>query len=108
MPPTHPAFPFRDQPMNTSTITRRRLLQAGGLGALSLATPGIVTARVGSGETPKGAAEKSCIFILLCGGPSPLDTWDPKAPAPAEVRGPHHPHPTPAGGGRLSASHPRQ
>ena len=40
--------------MTTPAITRRRLLQAGGIGALSLATPGIVAARVGSGESAHG------------------------------------------------------
>ncbi|HJZ94483.1 MAG TPA: DUF1501 domain-containing protein [Gemmataceae bacterium] len=33
----------------------------------------------------------NCIFLLLVGGPSQLDTWDPKPDAPAEVRGPYRP-----------------
>ena len=28
------------------------------------------------------------IFLFLCGGPSQLDTWDPKPEAPAGIRGP--------------------
>jgi len=31
------------------------------------------------------AAEKSCIFVLLCGGPSHLDTWDLKPGAPVDI-----------------------
>jgi Protein of unknown function (DUF1501) len=31
---------------------------------------------------------KSCILIFLWGGPSQLDTWDPKPGAPEDVRGP--------------------
>jgi hypothetical protein len=32
-----------------------------------------------------------CIFLLLTGGPSHLDTFDPKPDAPGEVRGPFRP-----------------
>jgi hypothetical protein len=92
--------------MSASALSRRRLLQAGGLGALGLATPGLVAARVGS-DTPKGAAEKSCIFILLCGGPSHLDTWDLKPAAPPEIRGPYQPIATAVPGMRISELHPR-
>lgn len=72
------------------TLTRRMLLHAGGIGALNLAFPGMVTARV---DRPlgQGAAEKSCIFLWLCGGPSHLDTWDLKPDAPDEIRGPYRP-----------------
>jgi hypothetical protein len=95
--------------MSTSgTISRRRLLQLGGLGALHLATPGIVAARVDGGKAGHAsAAEKSCIFILLCGGPSHLDTWDLKPAAPAEIRGPYQPIATKVPGMRISELHPR-
>ena len=93
--------------MTASTISRRRLLQAGGLGALGLGTPGLVAARVGSDKPAAGAAEKSCIFILLCGGPSHLDTWDLKPAAPAEIRGPYKPIATSVPGMRISELHPR-
>jgi hypothetical protein len=95
--------------MSTSdTFSRRRLLQLGGLGAFNLATPGMVAARVGGSKPrPGGAAEKSCIFLLLCGGPSHLDTWDLKPAAPAEIRGPYRPAATKVPGMRLSELHPR-
>jgi hypothetical protein len=95
--------------MSTSgLISRRRLLQVGGLGALSLATPGMVAARVdGKKAGDGGAAEKSCIFLLLCGGPSHLDTWDLKPSAPAEIRGPYQPIATKVPGMHLSELHPR-
>src|SRR5262249_40173735 len=77
-------------------------------GALSLATPGMVAARVGGGKArPEGVAEKSCIFLLLCGGPSHLDTWDLKPSAPAEIRGPYQPIATKVPGMRISELHPR-
>src|SRR5713101_1738311 len=93
--------------MNTSaTISRRRLLQLGGLSTLNLAIPGMVAARFDGCQTRR-AAEKSCIFILLCGGPSHLDTWDLKPAAPAEIRGPYQPIATTVPGMRISELHPR-
>ena len=61
-----------------SLLSRRRFLQAGGIGALSMGLPGMVAARFDGDRPMRGAAEKSCIFVLLCGGPSHLDTWDLK------------------------------
>src|SRR6185369_6594597 len=95
-------------PVNTSgTLSRRRLLQLAGTSALSLATPGLVAARMDSGSSRKGAAEKSCIFILLCGGPSHVDTWDMKPNAPAEIRGPYKPVATTVPGMRINELQPR-
>src|SRR5476651_1308713 len=92
----------------SSSISRRRLLQAAGVGALNLAVPGMVAARVDGGQTRRqGPAEKSCIFILLCGGPSHLDTWDLKPDAPAEIRGPYKPIATTVPGMRISDLQPR-
>jgi hypothetical protein len=90
----------------TSALSRRRLLQLGGVGALNLSVPGLVAARVG-GNNPGHATGKSCIFILLCGGPSHLDTWDLKPDAPAEIRGPYKPAATMVPGMRISELHTR-
>jgi Protein of unknown function (DUF1501) len=86
------------------TISRRRLLQLGGVGAVSLSFPGVVAARVAA-TGQRRTTEKSCIFILLCGGPSHLDTWDLKPAAPAEIRGPYKPIATAVPGMRLSELH---
>jgi hypothetical protein len=92
----------------STTVSRRRLLQAGGLGMLHLGIPGMVAARVdGNAARSRGAAEKSCIFILLCGGPSHLDTWDLKPGAPEEIRGPYQPIATTVPGMRISELHTR-
>jgi len=91
-----------------STLSRRRLLQYGGIGALSMGLPGTVTARVASGGSGEGKVNgKSCIFVLLCGGPSHLDTWDLKPEAPAEIRGPYKPIATAVPGMRISDLQPR-
>src|SRR5437899_4959026 len=97
--------PKRQSPI---ALSRRRLLQAGGIGALTMALPGTVAASVDAERGLRGvAAEKSCIFVLLCGGPSHLDTWDLKPEAPAEIRGPYQPIATTVPGMRLSELHPR-
>src|SRR5262245_42355018 len=80
------------------------MLQASALGGLGLATiPGMVSARVdASRPLGKEAAEKSVIFLWLCGGPSHLDTWDLKPDAPAEIRGPYKPAATKVPGMRIN------
>lgn len=85
---------------------RRQALIAGGLGTLSLGMPGVV---MGADKVdPSGravAAEKSCIFVLLCGGPSHVDTWDMKPDAPLDYRGPYQPIATKVPGMRINEMH---
>src|SRR5688572_18688345 len=92
----------------TQRISRRRLLQAGGVGALSLATPGMIAASVDPNRGLPGiATDRSCIFILLCGGPSHLDTWDLKPMAPEGIRGPYRPIATSVPGMQICELAPR-
>jgi Protein of unknown function (DUF1501) len=53
------------------------------------------------------AADRRCIFLLLTGGPSHIDTFDPKPDAPADVRGPFRPIRTAVPGLYLSELLPR-
>ncbi len=69
------------------TLTRRRWMQLGGLGALGLSLPHLLQAR----ESRKLGQVKSCVLFLLHGGPSQLDIWDMKPAAPVEVRGEFRP-----------------
>lgn len=88
---------------DSTRITRRKLLEAGGIGALTMGLPGTVAASVDANRGLRGiAAEKSCIFVLLCGGPSHLDTWDLKPDAPDDIRGPYRPIATSVPGMRIS------
>lgn len=88
---------------SSKLFSRRQLLQAGSFGAMNLALPGMVAARVDAEQGLRGiAAERSCIFILLCGGPSHLDTWDLKPEAPDGIRGPYRPIATAVPGMRIS------
>jgi len=52
------------------------------LTALGLSLPALTRAADGTGRA------KSCILVWLDGGPSHLETFDPKPDAPSEVRGP--------------------
>ncbi len=72
-------------------LRRRDFLHVGLLGALGMSVADLLRWRAaasatGTGSTPARAT--SCILIWLDGGPSHLDTFDPKPDAPAEIRGP--------------------
>jgi hypothetical protein len=56
---------------------------------------------------PTPARAKSVLFLCLSGGPSQLDTWDPKPDAPAEVRGTFRPIRTSVPGVFVSEHLPR-
>ena len=94
-------------PFTPQMLSRRRLLQLGGVSALTMSVPGTVTARMDVAKKHRGPAEKSCIFVLLCGGPSHLDMWDLKPDAPNEIRGPYKPAATSVPGVRICELQPR-
>src|SRR5687767_4518791 len=79
---------------------RRRLLQIGGLGACGLNLAELFQARAAAAGRPEPAF-RSCILLFYYGGPSHLETWDPKPDAPAEVRGEFKPIETSAPGIRI-------
>jgi hypothetical protein len=67
--------------------SRRELLRVGTLGCTGL-TLAELLAREAASAAPGRRKEINCIFLWLAGGPSHLETFDPKPDAPAEVRGP--------------------
>jgi uncharacterized protein (DUF1501 family) len=67
--------------------SRRWFLQTGLAGLAGLSLPELLRCQA-QGAASAGARRKAVILIWLSGGPSHLDTWDPKPDAPAEVRGP--------------------
>ncbi len=68
-------------------VTRRDFLQAGTLGALGFSMANFAALQA-LGDTAKKQSDKACILIFNLGGPSQLDTFDPKPDAPREIRGP--------------------
>jgi hypothetical protein len=72
---------------NCQGPSRREFLRVGGLGlGLSgLTLPGLLAARARAGES-RGGPQKAVVLLFLQGGPSQLETWDPKPEAPKEYR----------------------
>ncbi len=88
-----------------AAITRRGFVQAG------IATSAWSLAGALSGcERPlvrAGCEDRSVIMICNYGGPSQLDSWDPKPAAPQEVRGPYRAISTAVPGIHVSELFPR-
>jgi uncharacterized protein (DUF1501 family) len=61
---------------------RRSFLRVGSLALAGLSLPDLLAAE----ERGPVRADKSVIFLFLHGGPSQIETFDPKMTAPAEVR----------------------
>jgi hypothetical protein len=72
-----------------SDVTRRRLLQIGGMGLFGMNMPSLLRAAPASGEKKIKARAKSVIFLYQFGGPSHIDTFDFKPEAPDTIRSPH-------------------
>ncbi|HEX4589587.1 MAG TPA: DUF1501 domain-containing protein [Gemmataceae bacterium] len=79
-------------------LSRRDFLSACAAGtAVALAKPSFA----------EPVRDRRCIFLWLTGGPSHIDTFDPKPEAPAEVRGPFRPLQTRVPGLYVSELFPR-
>jgi uncharacterized protein (DUF1501 family) len=87
-------------------LRRRDFLHAGSLAFLGLGLPQLLDLKA-LGAVDKAKTDINCIFLMLVGGPSQLDTWDPKPDAPAEIRGPHRPIKTNVPGMEISEIFPR-
>ncbi len=67
---------------------RAGVLGLGGVGGSELGLGDVLRARAATVGTPGESRPKSVILYWLDGGPSHLETYDPKPFAPAEFRGP--------------------
>src|SRR5262245_33067132 len=66
-------------------VSRRSFLRVGALSALGLTLPQFLRLRA---EQPvAGRRDVKCILLWMQGGPSHIDTFDPKPDAPVEIRG---------------------
>lgn len=88
--------------MISHTQHRRDFLKATAATGLSLA----VCSSGHSAVSPTAKA-KSVIMLMLTGGPSQIDTWDPKPNAPSEIRGPFNTIPTQIPGTHFSELFPK-
>src|SRR5438067_13881447 len=85
-------------------LSRREFLRVGALSAGAAGLPLADLAQLhGSDSSDK---DINCIILFLIGGPSQLDTWDPKPQAPPDVRGPFRPIATNVPGIQISENFP--
>ena len=74
-------------------VSRRDFLRIGGV---SLGSLGLGLAELNVDAYGSSQADRAVILLMLVGGPSQLETWDPKPDAPSEMRPFRldcHPHP---------------
>ena len=83
--------------MSHLSLSRRRFL---------LTTAALPVAAATSPARPPGPTADAVIFLQMTGGPSQLDTFDPKPDAPTGVRGPFASIPTRTPGVRVSELFP--
>src|SRR6266508_3441969 len=92
-------------------MRRRDFLHAGALGFLGMSLPDLfaleASGTINTGNTGNTDNDKNCIFLMLLGGPSQVDTFDMKPNAPAEIRGPYRPIKTSADGIQICEVFPR-
>ena len=72
-------------------VGRRGMMKAGVAGMAGLSLPNLLRARedaAGGRLDRKPGSSKSVILLWMAGGPSHIDTWDPKPDRPYENRGP--------------------
>lgn len=93
-------------PQLDAQLTRRRLLQVGGMGLFGMSLPKLLAAEAKGGKHPPARA-KSVIFLFQWGGPSHLETFDMKPNAPEGIRGLHQPMASNADGIQVNSLLPR-
>ena len=87
-------------------LRRRDFLHAGCLSFLGLSLPQVFGLQA-QGAVDTSRKNVNCIHLMLVGGPSQLDTWDPKPNAPVEIRGPYKAISTNVAGIQVSENFPR-
>jgi hypothetical protein len=88
---------------NCQGHTRRTAIKAGFLGLMGLSLPDLLRVRA---QQSTAAKDTSVILLWLDGGPSQLETYDPKPEAPIEYRGPFKAIDTNVPGIRISETLP--
>lgn len=83
--------------------TRRQFIAA----ASALAGSTLLAPRAGAAARSIAPTADSVVFLMMTGGPSQLDTFDPKPDAPSDVRSPFAAIPTKVPGVRVTELFPR-
>ena len=67
-------------------FSRRSFLRVGSLALGGLASPQLLAAKAAGAANAKVLRDKAVVFLFMHGGPSQIETFDPKMSAPAEIR----------------------
>ncbi|MCH2203416.1 MAG: DUF1501 domain-containing protein [Fuerstiella sp.] len=67
---------------------RRNILKAGFAGIAGLSLPELLRTRAAAANSGRPMSRRSVILLWMTGGPSHIDTWDPKPDRPYDNRGP--------------------
>src|SRR6185369_6982556 len=87
-------------------VSRRNFIRVGALGFLGLNLSDLFRLREAHAQTSR--RKKSVILVWMHGGPTQLETYDPKPEAPSEYRGPYGAIETNVPGIRISDKLPLQ
>ncbi|RMG39365.1 MAG: DUF1501 domain-containing protein [Planctomycetota bacterium] len=79
-------IPFRRRHVSCDGVRRRDFLQVGALGAAGLGLGDLMRLRAQAAQTGQTVKDTSVIWLWLGGGPTHIETFDPKMTAPAEYR----------------------
>jgi hypothetical protein len=93
-------------PLCPGPLSRREFLRAGTLALGGLELADLLAARAAAGNALP--ADTSVILFWMWGGPSQLETYDPKPTAPTEYRGPFRPIATSVAGIEICELFPLQ
>ncbi|WP_197443517.1 DUF1501 domain-containing protein [Maioricimonas rarisocia] len=90
-------------PASSQSVSRRGFLAAGGIGVVGLS----MAERAAVLQAQERSGRRSVILIIMNGGPSQLETFDPKPNAPSDIRGPLRAISTAVPGVAFSEAFPR-
>jgi uncharacterized protein (DUF1501 family) len=68
-----------------SGVRRREFLRAGGLALGGLSLSQLLQVRAAADQTSRVLRDRSVVFVFMHGGPSQIETFDPKMTAPREI-----------------------
>ena len=95
-------------PVDASTaLSRRRMLQVGGLGLMGVTLPRLLEAQARAAEAGLVPRADAMVVLFLNGGPSHLDMWDMKPDQPDGIRGEFKPIASSLPGYQVSEHLPR-
>jgi uncharacterized protein (DUF1501 family) len=79
-------FPINRRSQNCQGTTRRDFLKVGSLGMGALGLPDLLRSRAQAAAAGLETKDTSVIWVWLGGGPTHVETFDPKMTAPSEYR----------------------